>query len=102
MENNTNNFKFTRAAISSAVFAVAALIAYLGGLFPEWQVPVIDNGLAEQLINFLAIVVSALVLGYTVRKPGGSVDVQGLLKSLIEILQAAGTLPTPPPQEEKE
>ncbi len=100
MNDTKNIFQSTRTAIAGVVVGVIALLAYFGGLFPEWQVPVIDKGLAEQLINALAIVGSALVVGFTVRKPGGGFDVQGVLDALIQILQAAGVIPTPPPQEE--
>ena len=96
-----NLFLSTRTYVAAAVTAVMALIAFFAGLFPEWKAPVLDPAMAQSLITFLAIVCSAAVLAFTIRKPnGGGVDVPALLAALVEVLQGAGILPAPPPQDE--
>lgn len=94
-------FLSTRTYVAAAITAVAALIAYFAGLFPEWQAPLMDKELAETLINLLSAIGAVLVLAFTFRKPnGGGVDIPALLAALVEILQGAGVLPAPP-QENK-
>lgn len=94
-------FASTRTAVAAAVIAVAALIAYFAGLFPGWQVPVINQALAEQLINVLAMVGTALIVGFTVRNPKGGVDWMGVFNTLVEVLKVAGVIQTPPQEENK-
>jgi hypothetical protein len=96
VEEKESFFESVRTKLAVAFVAVVGVIAYFTGIFPELQAPMIDLEVAKVFINGVALVITGLLVGRSMRNtPTGSGSVLTLVSELLAMLVKANKEPFP-------